>query len=255
MSGRLELARRAHHAHALAAAAGRRLDQDRVADPLGLLEGVEVVAEHPVRARDRGQALGAEQAPGGLLAGEPLEDLGRRPDERQAVGTDDLGEALVLGQEAVARVDRVAAGDDRGADHRRRREVAPLGIGRPDADRLVGQLDGQAVAIGLAVGDDRLDAERPAGPQDPDGDLAAVGDQDLGEHQASRPGRSAGVEISSIQTSSWPYSTASPFSTSAAPTIPLTGATTSWGMPRTSTLPIRSPARTREPELISGRGW
>ena len=32
----LELARRADHAHALAAAAGRRLDEHRVADALGL---------------------------------------------------------------------------------------------------------------------------------------------------------------------------------------------------------------------------
>ena len=54
---RLELARRADHPHALAAAAGRRLDQQRVADPLAFLEGVGVVAEDAVRARDRRQAV------------------------------------------------------------------------------------------------------------------------------------------------------------------------------------------------------
>ena len=50
---------------------------------------------------------------------------------------------------------------------------------------------GRRVAIGLAVGDDRLDAERPAGAQDAQRDLAAVGDEDLAEHaQASaRPAR------------------------------------------------------------------
>ena len=107
---------------------------------------------------------------------------GRGADERQAVRGDHLGEGLVLGQEAVARVDGVAAGDERGRDDRRRREVGPPGVGRADADGLVREQDGQRVAVGLAVGDDGLDAERPAGPQDAQRDLAAVGDEDLAEH-------------------------------------------------------------------------
>ena len=57
----LELARRPDHAHALAAAARRRLDEHRIADPLGLAEGVHLVAEHPFRARDRRQAVGRQQ--------------------------------------------------------------------------------------------------------------------------------------------------------------------------------------------------
>ena len=116
---RFELARRAHHAHALAAAAGRWLDQHRIADPLGLGQRVLVVAEHPVRARDRRQAVGAQQLARAGLAGESLEDVGRRADERQAMGRDDFGEALVLGQEAVARMDRIAPGDECRRDDRR----------------------------------------------------------------------------------------------------------------------------------------
>src|SRR5262249_36611259 len=157
------------------------------------------------------QAERAEEAPRRLLVREPLEDVGGRPDERQVVGADDLGEPFVLRQEAVARVDRVAAGDDRGADHGRRREVRAPGVGGPDADRLVGELDRQGLAIGLAVGDDRLDAEGPAGAEDAEGDLATVGDEDLSEHQASlrsavRLGSPRGA--SSMTISSWPYSTA-----------------------------------------------
>ena len=135
---------------------------------------------------------------------------------------DDLGEALVLGQEAVARVDRVAAGHERGRDDRRGRQVRALRVRRADADRLVGEADRRAIAIGLAVGDDRLDAERAAGAQDPERDLAAVGDEDLAEHQASRPvgrrrpTRAVGrgrAGANSMTRSSWPYSTASPGST------------------------------------------
>ena len=141
---RFELAPGADHAHALAAAAGRRLDEHRVADPLRLAERVHLVAEHAVRARDRRQAVRAEELARPGLAREALEDGRRRPDEGQAVGGDDLGEALVLGQEAVARVDRVAAGDERGRDDRRRRQVRPPRVGRADADRLVGELDRRA---------------------------------------------------------------------------------------------------------------
>ena len=71
----LELAGRADHPHALAAAAGGRLDEHRVADPVGLLEGVAVVAEHPLGAGDRRQAVAAEQAPRPLLAGEAVEHI------------------------------------------------------------------------------------------------------------------------------------------------------------------------------------
>jgi hypothetical protein len=189
----LELAGRPGHAHALAAASGRWLDEDRVADPVGLAQSMEVVTEHPVRAGDRRQAVAAEQLAGARLAGESLEDRRRRPDEHDVVRGDDLGEALVLAQEAVTRMDGVAAGDERRRDDGRGRQVRALRIGGPDADGLVGELHGERRAIGLAVRDDRLDAELVAGAQDAQGDLAPVRDKDLPEHRRalSRPCRSS----------------------------------------------------------------
>ena len=102
---RRELPGRAHHAHPLAAAARGRLDEHRVADALRLLERLGLV-EQQAGARDRGQAVRGEQPAGLLLGGEPLEDVRGRPDEREVVGADGVGERVVLGQEAVARVDR-----------------------------------------------------------------------------------------------------------------------------------------------------
>ena len=58
-----------------------------------------------------------------------------------------------------------------------------LRVGGADADRLVGEADGQRLAIAFAVGDDGLDPEGAAGAQDPQRDLAAVRDEDLAEHQ------------------------------------------------------------------------
>ncbi len=101
--GLLQLPRGAHHAHAPAAAARRRLDEHRVADALRLGQGVVVVAQHARGTRDGRQPMRAQQLAGAGLGREALQHLGRRPDERQAVGAGHLRERIVLGQEAVAR--------------------------------------------------------------------------------------------------------------------------------------------------------
>ncbi len=242
----LQLALRADHAHALAAAAGRRLDQHRVADLLGLRHAVRVVAQH-ARAGDRRQAVARQQRPRPGLGAEALEHLGRRADEGQPVGTGHLGKGVVLGQEAVTGVDRIAAGHQRGGQQRRRREVAPARLGRTDADRLVGELNGARIAICLAVGDDRGDVHAPAGAQDAQRDLASVGDQDLAKHQPpsapARRARSAGRTR--------PPGPARPRARRASPSIV---ATTSWRTPSTSTWPIRSPLLIAEPTLTPSRG-
>ena len=55
-------------------------------------------------------------------------------------------------------------------------------------DRLVGHRDMARAAIGVGIDRDGLDAQPPRRLDDPAGDLAAVGDQDLGEHQAAHFG-------------------------------------------------------------------
>src|SRR5439155_10165884 len=61
-------------------------------------------------------------------------------------------------------------------------EVALGRGGGGDADGVVGEVEVGGVAVGLAVDGDDLDAQLLAGPDDPQGDLAAVGDQDALEH-------------------------------------------------------------------------
>ena len=58
---------------------------------------------------------------------------------------------------------------------------------------LVGHRDMARAAVGVGEDRDGLDAEPPRRLDDPAGDLAAIGDQDLGEHQ-TRPLRLALVE-------------------------------------------------------------
>ena len=96
---------------------------------------------------------------------------------------EDFGEARVLGQEAVARMHRVGAGDLAGGEQRRDVEIAVARRRRADADALVGEPHMHGVGVGGRMHGDGRDAELLAGAQHPQRDLAAVGDEDLVEHR------------------------------------------------------------------------
>ena len=96
----------------------------------------------------------------------------------------DLGELRVLAEEAIAGVDGLDVGDLGRRDDRGDVQVAVCGGCWADADRLISEAQVQAVFVGLAVNRDRLDAQVLAGAQDPERDLAAIGDQDALEHVA-----------------------------------------------------------------------
>ena len=126
----------------------------------------------------------------GLLGGDAarhlvahhLDGLGRRADEGHAPLGDGPGEVGVLGEEPVARVHAVGP---RLVDHLEDPlgvEVA-LGGGLPaEREGLVGQAHVQRLPVELGVHRHRGDAHLLAGADDADGDLAPVGDEDLGEH-------------------------------------------------------------------------
>ena len=98
-------------AHPPSPAAGRRLDQQRIADPVGLGDDrghlVGTVDRH--RIEGPGDALDPDRPrdPSGPdLVPERLDDRRWRPDEDEPGVLDRSGEGRPLGQEAVARMDR-----------------------------------------------------------------------------------------------------------------------------------------------------
>src|SRR5579863_2293418 len=119
--------------------------------------------------------------------------------EYEAALLDPFGKVRILGEEAVAGVDRHRVGDLRGADDGRHVEVAARGGRRADAHGLVREQHVLEAVVGRRMHRHRLDTELPAGAQDPQRDLAAVGDDDLLDHGGSirlrttvdqtRPGR------------------------------------------------------------------
>ena len=211
-----ELALVARHAHPAPAAAGRGLEDDRVARLRR--EGERLV--RPTRAAPSlpgtiGTPAAATVRRARDLVAHPADRLGRRADERDVALLADLGEVGVLGQEAVARMDRVGVGDlGRRDDRRRCSRYEAARRGGPDADVLVGEAHVERVAVGLGVDGDRLDAELAAGRDDPQGDLAPVGDEDLLEHRrAATLARRIANSVSPYSTG-WPFSTGRPSTTS-----------------------------------------
>ena len=75
---------------------------------------------------------------------------------------------------------RLGRGDDV-----RDAQVALRGRGRADADRLVGELDVQCVAVGGRVDGDGLDPELVQRADHADGDLASIRDEHAVEHARS----------------------------------------------------------------------
>ena len=108
--------------------------------------------------------------------------LGLRADEVQIVVGEDFGEARIFGQEAVARMHGVGAGDLAGREQRGDVEIGILGGRRPDADALVGEPHMHRVSVGGGMHGNRLDAQFLAGAQHAQCDFAAIGYEDFVEH-------------------------------------------------------------------------
>ena len=162
-------------AHATPATTGGGLDQEREVARRG---GGRVDLE------DRHVSSGHELL-GADLAAHRLDRLRRRTDPRQARLTDGARELGVLGQEAVARVDRVGPGRLGGGEHE---VTTQVGLGCRVAGQVhrdVGLANEGRLGIGVGVDRDGADAEVTARAEHAPGDLAAVRDQDAANHEGT----------------------------------------------------------------------
>ena len=97
-----------------------------------------------------------------------------------------LGEVRVLGEEAVARVDRVGAGLLGDADDLRDIQVGADRVARlADLVGLVGLQAVQRIAVLVGEDGDGAGAQFICRPERADGDFTAVGHEDLLEHAAT----------------------------------------------------------------------
>ena len=120
---------------------------------------------------------------GGDLVAHGLDGLDRRADEGDPCGGQRLGELGALRQEAVARMHRLRPARLHRLEDAVDDDVGLAGRRRADMHRLVGHAHVQRRGVGVGKDGDGADFHAARRLDDPAGDLAAVGDQDLVEHR------------------------------------------------------------------------
>ena len=162
-------------AHALAAAARRRLDDQRVACTSSERLGRFNLLDH-TRARDDRDARVGHALLRARLIAHQRDRRRRRSYELEAVRSADFGKRFTLGEKPVAGMNRVDARDLCGADDVWYVEIRPRRLRRTDAVRFVRHSDVKRVAIRFGKDRDRPHAELAARSHDAQRNLAAVGD-------------------------------------------------------------------------------
>ena len=150
---------------------------------MGVGEGAEgFQGDGVIGAGDDGGAGGDGGAAGSGFGAHGADGGGGGSDEDDAGGLAGGGELGVLGKEAVAGVDGVGGVAAGGIEDVVDAEVAFGGGAGADATGLVGEADVEGGAVGVGEDRDRGDGHFAEGADDADGDLAAIGDEDLAEH-------------------------------------------------------------------------
>ncbi len=130
-----------HDAHTLAAAAGRCLDQHRVADRISLPPQQRIVLPGAVIAGNERHTGPAHDRLGFGLGTHRADRFGRRTDEDQPRCSDSGGELGVFGKKPVARMDRLRTGLLRNGDDRVPAQIALTRRRRSEPVSLVAGLD------------------------------------------------------------------------------------------------------------------
>ena len=136
--GELQVRRLVRHLHAASAAAGRRLDDNRIADLGGDARSVFVRADFAVRSGHRRDAEGLHRLDCRDLVAHQADVFRRWTDEPDSVLFHDLGEACIFREKSITRMDCLRAGDLAGRNDGRDVQIGLRGGRRADAHALVG---------------------------------------------------------------------------------------------------------------------
>ncbi len=173
-------------ADAAPAAAVGGLEHHRVADLAGQHAGFFHVGEIALAARHAGNAGGDHGVARPHLVAHLADHFGIWPDEPDVAARADFGKLRVFREEAVARMQGVAAGSDGDVDDVMCIQIAGDRLGA-DVIGFVRFFYVQRVAVGIGVDGDRLDAHFRAGTHDADGNFTTVGDEYFFNHEYPEP--------------------------------------------------------------------
>jgi len=190
----LERLRRAGDVDADASSALHRLQDDGESDGLRQLEGVVGVLYLRLHAGHDGRARQTHEAPGDALVAHEADGVRRGADEDDARLRAALGEGLVLGEEAIARMnglDLGLFGDGQDSVHV---QIAGSRQWRADVVGLVRQVRVKRLPIGVRIDRHRPDAHPLTGADDPAGYLPSVRNEYFGKHLLSLRRSRAGLQ-------------------------------------------------------------
>ena len=173
-----------HDAHALAAAASRRLEHYRQADRGHHRRHLGGVIAGPCRAGYQRQADGRGKRLGRRLVTELAQRPGRRPDEGDALVAQCLREIGVLRQKAIAGMHSVGPKPHRRPHHAGDIKVAVTRCRPADEHRFANVTHVQGASVGLRVHGRHRNTQAAAGASNAPGDFAPVGDKDFFEHHS-----------------------------------------------------------------------
>jgi hypothetical protein len=172
--------------HTFTATTRARLQQDRIADRIGFAMQQLRILIVAVIARHERHGSRIHQRLRGRLRAHRGDRFDRRSDEDDAGRFAGMREVFVFRQEAIARMHRLCASGARGFDDAFDPQIAFRRGRSADVHRLV--TGGHVFRVGVRIGihGHARDAEPLAGRGDAACNLAAVGNQDLVEHEVSR---------------------------------------------------------------------
>lgn len=173
----LEILRAINLGHSPAAAAGRRLDHDRITDRLGKLRQQFLVRGRLALAAGHDRHAGLDGAlPGPRLLCHQADRLRIGPDKDKTRFFTAGRELAVLGEKPISGMNRVRLCQQGSADHRIHVEITLFGRRGTDADKAIRGTDSHRVDIRLGTHRHAFHLHRLAGPDDPQCNLATVSD-------------------------------------------------------------------------------
>src|SRR5712691_8263007 len=175
---RWQVLRLVHPRHSDAAAGGHGLEDHGIPELTGDVLGLTGVRHRLAAARHHRDAGGGHQPPRLGLVTYLADGVWRRADEDQARAAARLGEAPVLGEEAVAGMNGIGTARARSLEDPVDVQVALARWRRPDRHGVIGLPDVGRIAILLGKYGDSPQAQLPAGAEHAPRDLPSVGDQD-----------------------------------------------------------------------------
>ncbi len=173
-------------AHALAATAGGGLYHDRKADALGDLYRFVFGFDDAHVARHGGHACGLRRLLRFNLVAHGIDGCGIGADKDDASLAEGFGKGRAFGQEAVAGMHRFRAGCLAGRNNFFNHKIGLGGGGRANVHLFISHFHVQRARIGVGI-DRNGGNSHPAGGLDhAASNLAAIGNQNLLEHETPR---------------------------------------------------------------------